>query len=68
MAERWQMDRLALKYGAEYDLVATPSGVAAVPHETGRDTLRAHTPGVLAVLLGQAHYDRCREDAGICRG
>jgi hypothetical protein len=53
MAE-WLMDRLAALYGAEYDLIATAAGLAAVPHETGRETLRAHSPLVLAVLLGQA--------------
>lgn len=59
----WQMDLLAAQFGGEYDLLATAEGVAAVPHETGRDTLRAHTPGVLAVLLGQAAFERCSETA-----
>ena len=67
MAERWELDRLAAQFGADYDLVVTAEGVAAVPHETGRDTLRAHSPLVLAVLLAQAGTQAARGESPLGR-
>lgn len=67
MADSWELDRLARQYGSEYDIVVTSEGVAAVPHETGRETLRAHSPLVLAVLLAQATAETAHPEPALAR-
>lgn len=66
--ESWALDRLSEQYGDRYDLIATAGGVAAVPRETGRETLKAHSALVLDVLLAQAAANAGRaEPLARCR-
>ena len=67
MTGDWVLDRLTLRYAASYDLVITAEGFAAVPHETGRETLRAHSSLVLGVLLDQATAETGQAEPPLAR-